>query len=106
MIDVTANNLQVIISILQHNLAEDNKVFAYGSRVKGQARKNSDLDLVIDANKRLPIEKLWQIKDEFEESDIPFRIDISDWYALSESFKGFIEQDRVLISNKALHLDS
>jgi len=106
MIDVPAKDLQIILRILERYLSDEDKVFAFGSRVKGQARKNSDFDLVIDANKTIPLVKLWKIKDEFEESDIPFRIDISDWHTLSDSFKNFIKQDRVIILDKTLLLDS
>ena len=48
------------------------KFYAYGSRVKGNARKFSDLDICYQEN--IPIYKLVQIEGELEESDLPFLV--------------------------------
>ncbi|CAG8690029.1 10011_t:CDS:2 [Gigaspora margarita] len=48
--------------------------YAYGSRVKGTARKFSDLDLCYQ--EEIPREVIYQIKEELEESDLPFIVEL------------------------------
>lgn len=69
-------------------------VFVFGSRVKGTARPLSDLDLCIKG----PIEKsiLGQMQEDFEESNLPFKVDIVLWDDVSESFQKHIEKDLFL----------
>jgi predicted nucleotidyltransferase len=50
--------------------------YAYGSRVKGTARKFSDLDLCYQEN--IPREVICQIKEELEESDLPIFVELVD----------------------------
>jgi uncharacterized protein len=50
------------------------KFFAYGSRVKGTARKLSDLDLCYQDN--LSDALVFQIEEEFKESDLPFLVEL------------------------------
>jgi predicted nucleotidyltransferase len=88
---------RTITNILQRHLSLNEQVFAFGSRVKGTARKNSDLDLVIKAENALPLQKITAIKEDFANSDILFRVDISDWNLLSDSFKRCIDNEKLLI---------
>lgn len=48
--------------------------FAYGSRTKGIARKLSDLDLCYQDN--LSDALVFQIEEEFKESDLPFFVEL------------------------------
>ena len=35
---------------------------------------------------------LRRLKEAFEESDLPFRVDVLDWHAISSAFRGVIEK--------------
>ena len=48
--------------------------YAYGSRVKGTARKFSDLDVCYQ--EEIPISVISQIREELEESDLPFMVEL------------------------------
>ena len=48
--------------------------YAYGSRVKGTARKYSDLDLCYQEN--IPNYKVVEIEEELENSDLPFVVEL------------------------------
>jgi predicted nucleotidyltransferase len=48
--------------------------YAYGSRTKGNARKLSDLDLCYQEN--ISDSLIFQIEEEFKESDLPFSIEL------------------------------
>jgi predicted nucleotidyltransferase len=59
-------------------------VWAYGSRVKGTARERSDLDLVvIDAHR----DDVISLKEIFDESDLPFIVDVMDWNLIPDHFR-------------------
>jgi len=69
------------------------EVWAYGSRVNGNAHEGSDLDLVIitPERKRIPIQILMEIKENIRESNIPILVDIFDWASLPSTFHENIE---------------
>ena len=48
--------------------------YAYGSRVKGTARKYSDLDLCYQEN--IPSYKVVELEEELEKSDLPFMVEL------------------------------
>lgn len=72
------------------------EIWAYGSRVNGDAHEGSDLDLVVKSfnadNKHV-----WHLKEMFSESDIPFLIDIVEYDSVPESFQKEIEKNYVVI---------
>jgi predicted nucleotidyltransferase len=68
-------------------------VYAFGSRAKNSAKPLSDLDLCLkDYYDKSTVRKL---QDAFEESDLPFKVDVVVWSELSDGFKNQIENDLV-----------
>jgi predicted nucleotidyltransferase len=95
---IESEHLQIVENVLKKHLSAQAKVWAFGSRVKGNVKKFSDLDLAIDAEGNpLSLELLADINYEFEESDLPYKVDIVDWNTISQSFKNLITEDRILI---------
>lgn len=90
MIDVSRRHLKAILAILKKRIP-DYEVRVFGSRVNQKAKKYSDLDLAVVGKAKLPRTILYSLKDDFEESDLPFRVDILDWYLISENFKKIIQ---------------
>ena len=86
MIDVEVSHRQIIETILQQRVPAC-EVRAFGSRVLGTAKSYSDLDLVIRGSEKLPRPVLYGLRDDFEECDLPYRIDLLDWNRLSPEFK-------------------
>ncbi len=89
MIDLTPKYLETI----QHILAEyvpKCEVRAYGSRVKWMAKDYSDLDLAVVGSEPLSRGQLRRLKEAFEESDVPIRVDVVDWQSISDWFKKVI----------------
>jgi hypothetical protein len=72
------------------------KIAAFGSRVKGEPKKFSDLDLCI----MQPISDLIlaQMKEDFEESDLPFLVDLVMWDRCSKAFQESIKNDLLSIT--------
>ena len=97
MIDVTPEQLKTIQKILNQHVP-DCEVRAFGSRVTGTAKDYSDLDLAIVGKTKLPDKILYALKDDFEESDIPFRVDVLDWNAISKEFQKVVEKKYEVVS--------
>ncbi|MER2493237.1 nucleotidyltransferase family protein [Catenovulum sediminis] len=97
MINITAAEKQIIEQIIKQSLPDNVQVYVFGSRTKNQNRQYSDLDIVLKCDKKVSPELLINLKEEFMESDLPFRVDITDWHRLSESFKPCIEKDLIQI---------
>ena len=80
--------LEIIKKILQKSISNKSyKVFIFGSRVMGKNRKFSDIDLGILGTKPLSAKEFITIKDKFDESDLPYRVDLVDFSNVSERFK-------------------
>jgi predicted nucleotidyltransferase len=72
---------QTIFGIFK-KYSEVKSVLLFGSRAKGIFHKGSDVDLAIDGGSVTP-KTLRQIKSDFEESDLPYRVDLLDFNSLN-----------------------
>lgn len=71
--------------------------YAFGSRVKGNPRKLSDLDLCFFDN--IPWNVRAHIDEDFEESDLPFTVDVVDGNLCDDNFKKLIKKDLVCVQD-------
>ena len=71
----------------------DGKIYAFGSRAKGNAHKYSDVDLLIDGPIPLSLQKLAELETLLDESDLPFRVDIVDARRSDPAFLAAIKAD-------------
>jgi predicted nucleotidyltransferase len=72
--------------------------FAFGSRVLGRAKKFSDLDLVLRPDQPLSWQAMTQVRQAFEESDLPIMVDVIDWNACTPTFRALVEPQLVRIA--------
>ena len=92
MIDLAPQHLATVRRILAEHVPEcEARVF--GSRVSGKAKPYSDLDVALVGPARLDIARLGRLREALQESDLPIRVDVLDWYAISESFRRVIEKE-------------
>lgn len=91
MIDLEEKYISFIKEVIFKYLQEG-KIYLFGSRAKGKARKYSDIDIALD-NKDLDKTILLKIKNEFENSTLPYEVDVLDLNNISESFKKHIIDD-------------
>ena len=76
------------------------EIWAYGSRVNGDAHDTSDLDLVIvtKSKEKLDIEEFMDFKDALQKSNIPILIQVMDWNRIPKSFqKNILANYEILI---------
>jgi len=71
--------------------------YAYGSRVKGNYSKTSDLDILIKGDKEMPLSDLFQLKEKTDESDLPYIVNFTDYTSIDTNFYNLIKDDLVLI---------
>jgi len=65
--------------------------YAFGSRVKGNPRRFSDLDICFMDN--VPWNIRAHLDEDFEESDLPFKVDVVAWESCSKDFQQAIQKD-------------
>ena len=92
MIDITPKHLETIQRILLTEHVPECEVRAFGSRVKWTAKDYSDLDLAVVGSEPLSLRQLRRLKEAFEESNLPIRVDVVDWQSLSDGFKQVIAE--------------
>ena len=95
---IEEEHTRIIRDILRAHLPGSARVWVFGSRATGRARRYSDLDLAIDAGRRLTLDEASMLREAFEESDLPYRVDIVDWHAIDERFRRLIEAERVTLA--------
>ena len=88
MVSIEKKHLEILKSILKKY---SYTFYVYGSRVTGKNRKYSDLDLCY--REIIPTKIISDIREELEESDIPFRVDLVYWNDMPEGFQKLIEKD-------------
>lgn len=67
--------------------------YAYGSRVKGNSQKYSDLDLCFRGG--IPWNVLSHIREDLENSNLPFKVDLVNWEWMDSEFREMIKEDLV-----------
>lgn len=69
------------------------RVYLFGSRASGTARPTSDLDIAVLPTAPLPVDALARLRDAFEESTIPYEVDIVDLSRVDPSFRERVERE-------------
>ncbi len=97
-IDLTAGQRRTVLALLNRHLP-NTIVWAYGSRVKWTSHPASDLDLVAFA-KPEQSPRVSELREAFDESNLPFRVDLFVWDDVPESFRKRIETAHVVLARK------
>lgn len=94
IIDLSPQQLEIVRVILQTTVPSV-RAFAFGSRVhnadtKSKVKKHSDIDIALEPAHPLGWRVLADVREAFEESDLPMRVDVIDWSACTDDFKHHI----------------
>lgn len=80
----------------------DREVWAFGSRVTGTAKKNSDLDLAVMGDEPLPARVRSALNEAFDESKLPFQVDVVEWAATGKIFRDIISRDHLVLKGRTV----
>ena len=98
MVAISAEELAIVAAILREHLSNTIKVHVFGSRASGRVKPWSDLDLVLEAQTPLPLSLIAKLVEAFEESALPWKVDIVDRNTVSDGFGRLIDQSEVAFS--------
>lgn len=96
LLDISPNHLKIVQDILRKYLSAY-EVWAFGSRAKWLAKEYSDLDLCVISQYPISFNILGLLEEAFNDSDLPYKVDIVDWSTTSASFREIIKKDRVVV---------
>ncbi|MGH8857609.1 MAG: nucleotidyltransferase family protein [Polaromonas sp.] len=93
MLDLTPPQKALVCAIVDAHL-DRQRVRVFGSRAHRRAKPFSDLDLLV-LGPPLGAELRGTLEEAFDESDLPFRVDIAEEATLSPEFRALIEPQAV-----------
>ena len=95
-VDIRPDHLEIVQGILREHLPVDVKVWVFGSRANWTTKDSSDLDLALDGESKLSHKLLGTLKGAFEDSTLPYTVDVVDLNAVSATaFRQIVESQRV-----------
>ena len=97
-IGLPVDHIRLVLDILRAHLPPSTKAWVFGSRTTGRARRYSDLDLAIDAGRRLTLDEIARLSEAFSESDLPYKVDLVDWQDIDDRWRQTIEAERVALT--------
>ena len=88
----------IILEICSKHIQKPYELYLFGSRARNDDAYYSDIDLAIQTNDQEKKDyKLALIREDFEESIIPYQIDFMDLDKVSNDMKSSILKDGVLL---------
>lgn len=94
-IDISSVHLKIVLDILRKHLPSSVKVWVFGSRADWTTKNSSDLDLALEGEAKLDYKITSNLEDAFEDSDLPYAVDVVDINAVGPKFKQIIKKQRV-----------
>lgn len=94
-VTLTSAEAQEVRAILKRRLPVEVGVYVFGSRAGGRVRRMSDLDLLLDGSAPLGVRLLQDLAEDFEESDLPWKVDLVDRNAIGPEFARIVDATKV-----------
>lgn len=94
MISLRPLHAKIIAGILKKHVPK-RRILVFGSRATGRSKPHADLDLAVLGKKPVLFSVLYDLREDFMESDLPFRVDVLDWARTSEEFRKIIKRDGI-----------
>ena len=96
-VDIRPDHLEIVQGILREHLPAGVKVWVFGSRANWTTKDSSDLDLALEGEGSLSHKSLGMLRDAFEDSTLPYTVDVVDINAVSHAFKQIMKEQRVAL---------
>ena len=95
MNEINSETKQKIISIIKA-LMPTAKIYLFGSRARGTARKWSDIDIALDVGHAVPLTAIDELISMFQATNIPYKIEIVDFHQVNPDMQNAIKNEGVL----------
>ncbi len=92
-----SNSKDIVTDILLKNLPSETKIYVFGSRTRATRKQYADLDLALNACKIIDPSVIDKLHIAFENSLLPFKVDIVDLKNIDEKFYKSISNDLTLL---------
>lgn len=99
MIDLSGQHMQIVREILKTHVPNC-EVRVFGSRINGKSQRYSDLDLAVYREENVPESIISGLIEAFQESDLPFRVDVLDYRNISPQFRKIVDARNEVIQPK------
>ena len=96
---LTEDEIKIICAVLLKNNITPDLVNVFGSRVNGEPRKYSDLDLSFKITPNLNLALKSKLEEDFENSSLLFKVDVVDYFRCTDSFKKVIDETSVTLTS-------
>ena len=93
-VDIRPDQLEIVQDILLKHLPAGVKVWVFGSRAAWNTKDSSDLDLALEGESKLSHKVLGALKNAFEDSALPYTVDVVDLNRIGDSFRQIVESQR------------
>ncbi len=103
-IDITAAERSTVLALLERHLP-GTTAWVYGSRAKWTSTPRSDLDLVVFSTPEQR-RQVGDLREAFEDSNLPFRVDLFVWDEVPESFRDGIKAEHSVFGGDTERIDS
>ncbi len=94
-VDIRPQDLAIVHAVVKAALPPNAKIYVFGSRATWTTKDSSDLDLAIDAGRRLTPKETTELAEAFDDSNLPYRVDVVDMHNVTDSFKAISDRDKV-----------
>ena len=96
-IDIRADHLRIVHDVLARHLPNGVRVWVFGSRATWATKDSSDLDLALEGDGEIPTRSLTALESAFEDSDLPYAVDVVDVRRISDRFREIVATQGVLL---------
>ena len=94
-VDIRPDHLEMVQDVLCAHLPAGFKVWGFGSRATWTTKDSSDLDLAVEGDAKLDYKAMVGLEVAFEESDLPYTVDVVDLNAVNQECREIVEGQRV-----------
>ena len=92
---MSAEERAIVQGILARHLPPDVRVYVFGSRARGTTKRWADLDLSLEGDAPLSLAVLGDLREAFDESLLPWKVDLVDRTTVDEVFGRIMDEDKV-----------
>jgi len=97
LVDIRPDHLGIVQDIVRTHLPPEVRVWVFGSRADWTTKDSSDLDLALEGDGPVDDQRVTEMKLAFEESELPYTVDLVDIHRVGDGFRRRVMNQRVAL---------